>query len=155
MDCIKYLTEFISEVTRTEKKLTYTYSYIRIISPASARIDNILLQMRAIPGVVVVSQRNQVRMSDIVSRAIDVVVKSYKGTMSEDKFNQFLKDETIRIKNVNSVILKTKQEVEGGKSKEEKKYDPIQRIATPKKRVETLPSTKNEPEKKQVIVKGL
>ena len=155
MKDINYLKEFISEVTRSEKKLTYTYSYIRIISPASARIDNILLQMRAIPGVVVVSQRNQVRMSDVVSRAIDVTVKSYRGTMSEAEFNEFLKVETIRIKNVKTVILKTKQEVEGKGQEEEKKYEPVQTKLHPSKDLNTTPSQKSFTKKKQVIVKGL
>ena len=151
---IKDLVDFIMEVTRSEKKLTYTYSYIRIISPASARIDNILLQMRAIPGVVVVSQRNQVRMSDIVSRAIDVTVKSYRGTMSEKQFNEFLKEEILRVKNVKTVILKTKQEIEGKKPEEEKRYEPVSTEPDDKK-PQASDMKKITQYKKQAVIKGL
>jgi hypothetical protein len=133
MSDLTRLKEIIKEVVSLEKRLQQEIFYFRLISDASARIDNILLQIRAIPGVVIVNQQAQVRMSDVAHRAIDVNIKAYMGSMSKNKYTNFLRQEVIEINKINSVIIRTKDDLVGKKDDKKikkhipkpKKYEPI------------------------------
>ena len=131
-DLIK-LKKIIREVVSLEKRLQQEIFYFRLISDASARIDNILLQIRAIPGVVIVNQQAQVRMSDVAHRAIDVNIKAFMGSMSKAKYIKFIKQEILEINKINTVIVRSKDDLVGKKDKKKlgkhapkpEKYEPI------------------------------
>ena len=131
-DLIK-LKKIIREVVSLEKRLQQEIFYFRLISDASARIDNILIQIRAIPGVVIVNQQSQVRMSDVAHRAIDINIKAFMGSMSKDKYSKFIEQELLEINKINSVIVRSKDDIVGKKDSKKfkkhvpkpKKYEPI------------------------------
>jgi hypothetical protein len=159
------LRKFIQEVISSERKIEYHTSYYRIIALASGRIDNILLQIRAIPGIVVVTQQEQVRMPDVTHRAIDITVKGFYGSMSSKKFDQFVKKEILEIPKIETVIARSKEDVVTDKSihkvknvpKGKEDYEPVLQEPSDVKDLspQISPGQVNRPKKIAKISKGL
>lgn len=95
----------LDETQITEPTLMMLPVAGRIMTPTTARIDNILTRIRLIEGVATVTQLNAVEDADITHRNINVLIKCHPGNLSQDDFLQGLSQRVRAIHNVELVTI--------------------------------------------------
>ncbi len=92
----------ITEARSDEPAIVMTSVHALVTARIDARTDNILTRIRLIEGVSTVSQVTAIKQPDVMHRIVEVLIKFYSDTKTNEEYLGFLMTNIKAIKNVYS-----------------------------------------------------